>query len=84
MIVACGWASHTLLASQTMFLHTNVGFTNCEDEALADLMNSLVEIEPDIIQIDTPYRPSGEKFLELPQLTNWGKLPNVLKISCKR
>jgi wyosine [tRNA(Phe)-imidazoG37] synthetase (radical SAM superfamily) len=52
------------LMTQTMFLHTNFGFTNCEEEALTTLMNSLVDIEPDVIQIDTPYRPGGEKFLK--------------------
>ena len=52
------------LMTQTMFLQTNFGFTNCEEEALISLMNTLVDIEPDVIQIDTPYRPGGEKFLK--------------------
>jgi wyosine [tRNA(Phe)-imidazoG37] synthetase (radical SAM superfamily) len=53
-----------MLMTQTMFLHTDFDFTNCEGEALTHLMNAFVDIEPDTIQIDTPYRPGGEKFLK--------------------
>jgi len=52
------------LMTQTMFLHTNFGFTNCEGETLINLIDVFVDIEPDVIQIDTPYRPGGEKFLK--------------------
>jgi len=52
------------LMTQTMFLRTNFNFTNCEEEALIHLMDAFVEIDPDTIQIDTPYRPGGEKFLK--------------------
>jgi wyosine [tRNA(Phe)-imidazoG37] synthetase (radical SAM superfamily) len=52
------------LMTQTMFLHANFGFTNCEGESLTNLVNALIDIEPDVIQIDTPYRPGGEKFLK--------------------
>jgi wyosine [tRNA(Phe)-imidazoG37] synthetase (radical SAM superfamily) len=52
------------LMTQTMFLKTNFDFTNCEGEELTHLMHALVNIEPDTIQIDTPYRPGGEKILK--------------------
>jgi len=52
------------LMTQTMFLHMNSGFTNCEGKSLTNLMNALLDIEPDVVQIDTPYRPGGEKFLK--------------------
>jgi len=62
------------LMTQTMFLHTNVGFTNCEGAALADLINSLVDIQPDVIQIDTPYRPGGERFTRPASVDELGKI----------
>jgi len=52
------------LMTQTMFLHTTFGFTNCEGDNLKNLMNTLIDVEPDVIQIDTPYRPGGEKFVK--------------------
>ncbi len=52
------------LMIQTMFLHTTFGFTNCEGDTLKNLINTLIDIEPDVIQIDTPYRPGGEKFVK--------------------
>jgi wyosine [tRNA(Phe)-imidazoG37] synthetase (radical SAM superfamily) len=52
------------LMIQTMFLHTTFGFTNCEGDTLKNLINTLIDIEPDVIQVDTPYRPGGEKFVK--------------------
>ena len=52
------------LMIQTMFLHTTFGFTNCEGDTLKNLINTLIDIDPDVIQIDTPYRPGGEKFVK--------------------
>ncbi len=52
------------LMIQTMFLHTTFGFTNCEGDNLKNLMNTLIDVEPDVIQIDTPYRPGGEKLVK--------------------
>jgi len=52
------------LMIQTMFLHTTFGFTNCEGDTLKNLINTLIDIEPDVIQIDTPYRPGGERFVK--------------------
>ncbi len=51
------------LMIQSMFLHTNFGFTNCRGEHLARLVEAIAKIDPDIVQIDTPYRPGGEKFV---------------------
>jgi len=51
------------LMVQSMFLHTNFGFTNCRGKHLAQLVEAIVKIDPDIVQVDTPYRPGGEKFV---------------------
>jgi len=50
--------------THTMFFHTTFGFTDCKGETLIDLVNRLIDIDPDVIQIDTPYRPYGEKFVK--------------------
>ena len=52
------------LMTQTMFLNTDFGFTNCDGRALDSLFRATVAIEPDVIQIDTPYRPGGESFVK--------------------
>lgn len=52
------------LMTQTMFLHTTFGFTNFKGEPLINLVNTLKDIDPDVIQIDTPYRPGGENFVK--------------------
>jgi len=48
---------------QTMFLRTTFGFTNCDGIALENIMEVVGKIDPDVVQIDTPYRPGGEKFV---------------------
>ena len=52
------------LMIQSMFLRTRDGFTNSEGEQLRHLVDKIRLIEPDVIQIDTPYRPGGEEFIE--------------------
>jgi wyosine [tRNA(Phe)-imidazoG37] synthetase (radical SAM superfamily) len=52
------------LMTQTMFLRTAYGFTNCKGDDFNNLMKVLIDVEPDVIQIDTPYRPSGERFVK--------------------
>jgi wyosine [tRNA(Phe)-imidazoG37] synthetase (radical SAM superfamily) len=49
------------LMTQTMFLRTTTGFTNCEGAALDRLVDAISKIDPDTVQIDTPYRPSTDK-----------------------
>jgi len=51
------------LMTQTMFLHTTYGFTNCDGERLENLIDVLLDIDPYVIQLDTPYRPGGEGFV---------------------
>lgn len=51
------------LMIQTMFLRTTFGFTNYQGIALEKIMDVVGRIDPDIVQIDTPYRPGGEKFV---------------------
>jgi len=51
------------LMTQTMFLRTTSGFSNCEGEALEGIVDTISKIDPDVVQIDTPYRPSAEKFV---------------------
>jgi len=51
------------LMIQTMFLRTALGFSNCEGEALDKIVNITSKIDPDIVQIDTPYRPRAERFV---------------------
>ena len=51
------------LMIQSMFLHTNFGFTNCRGEHLTRLVEAITKIDPDVVQVDTPYRPGGEKFV---------------------
>ena len=51
------------LMTQTMFFQTDFGFTNCDGKALNSLLRAIVAIKPDVIQIDTPYRPGGERFV---------------------
>ncbi len=51
------------LMIQSMFLRTTFNLTNCEGEKLRELIDLTVNINPDVIQIDTPYRPGGEKFV---------------------
>jgi wyosine [tRNA(Phe)-imidazoG37] synthetase (radical SAM superfamily) len=51
------------LMTQTMFFYTDFDFTNCDGKALNSLLKAIVVIKPDVIQIDTPYRPGGERFV---------------------
>lgn len=51
------------LMLQTMFLHTDFGFTNCQGLPFENLLNAIIYIDPDVVQIDTPYRPGGEPFV---------------------
>ena len=52
------------LMIQSMFLRTAFGFTNYSDEKLRRLIESIIYIDPDVIQVDTPYRPGGERFVK--------------------
>lgn len=51
------------LMIQTMFLRTTFGFTNYQGVALEKIMDVVGRVDPDVVQIDTPYRPGGEKFV---------------------
>lgn len=51
------------LMTQTMFLRTTFGFTNATGETLEHIVQAVARIDPDVVQIDTPYRPGGERFV---------------------
>jgi wyosine [tRNA(Phe)-imidazoG37] synthetase (radical SAM superfamily) len=52
------------LMTQTMFLRTTFGFTNATGETLEHIVQAVARIDPDVVQIDTPYRPGGEGFVK--------------------
>ena len=61
------------LMTQTMFLRTTSGFSNCEGPPLESVVDTISKIDPDVVQIDTPYRPSAEKFVrhaDIDELSN--------------
>ena len=51
------------LMIQCMFLRTTFGFANCHGTALESIVDAVRRVDPDAVQIDTPYRPGGEKFV---------------------
>lgn len=66
------------LMIQTMFLNTTLGFTNSEGEHFEKLIDAYLKIEPDVIQVDTPYRPGGEKFVKPVSIEKLKNIGDVL------
>ncbi len=44
----------------------------------------LIEIDPDVIRIDTPYRPRGEYFVKAASVDEPRSSPKILKITWER
>ena len=56
-----------LLALEVMLLQTENGkTTNVKDKPLRNLMDAVLEINPDIVQLEVPYRPPSESFVKPP------------------
>ncbi len=51
------------LMVQSMFLSTTLGFANCRGFAFERLLERILSLDPDVIQVDTPFRPGGEEFV---------------------
>ncbi|MHA1835692.1 MAG: radical SAM protein [Candidatus Odinarchaeia archaeon] len=64
-------------ALETMLLKTTTGISNASGEPLRNLIEKIQEINPDIVQLYTPWRPSTEKIV-LPLSTS-----EINKISSK-
>jgi len=55
------------LALEVMLLHSDdVRISNVEGKDLKDLVDAVIEIEPDIVQLEVPYRPPSESYVKHP------------------
>ncbi|KYH42831.1 MAG: Fe-S oxidoreductase [Candidatus Bathyarchaeota archaeon B63] len=55
------------LALQVMLLHSENGrVTNVKGEHLKKLINAIIEVQPDIVQLEVPYRPPSESYVRQP------------------
>jgi wyosine [tRNA(Phe)-imidazoG37] synthetase (radical SAM superfamily) len=52
------------IALETMLLKTKFGFSNIEEEYYNNLISGILEINPHIVQLYTPWRPSAEDFVQ--------------------
>ncbi|RLE53349.1 MAG: hypothetical protein DRJ33_01235 [Candidatus Methanomethylicota archaeon] len=51
------------LRVQSMFLKTTYNFSNMNEEELSKLIEAVADIDPDVVQLCTPYRPASENFV---------------------
>ncbi len=56
--------SKGVVALETMLLRTSQGFSNIEGVHYDNLINGILEINPHIVQLYTPWRPSAESFVQ--------------------
>lgn len=56
-----------LIALEVMLLHAENGkLTNVEGKPLRNLIEAILEVDPDIVQLEVPYRPPSETFVKPP------------------
>ena len=56
-----------IVALEVMLLHTeSKHISNIESEPLQSLLNAIVEINPDQVQLEVPYRPPSESYVKPP------------------
>ncbi|MFX0089275.1 MAG: radical SAM protein [Candidatus Hodarchaeota archaeon] len=53
-----------LVALEVMLLRTDIGISNVDGESRQHLIESIIDINPDLIQLYTPWRPSSESFVQ--------------------
>jgi len=53
-----------LVALEVMLLRTDFGISNVDGEARQHLIESIIDINPDLIQLYTPWRPPSESFVQ--------------------
>ncbi|MHA1409885.1 MAG: radical SAM protein [Candidatus Odinarchaeia archaeon] len=53
------------VAVETMLLKTTLGVSNISGEPYKRLLNGIVEINPDIVQLYTPWRPGAEEYVQV-------------------
>lgn len=56
-----------LLALEVMFLQTENGkATNIKGKPLRNLIDTILNVNPDVVQLEVPYRPPSESFVKPP------------------
>ena len=56
-----------VLALEVMLLSaTNREITNVEGSSLRRLLDAILDVEPDLVQLEVPYRPPAENYVKLP------------------
>lgn len=70
--------SKGVVALETMLLRTKQGFSNIEGEYYVNLIDGILDINPHIVQLYTPWRPSAESFVQPVALEELKKAADVL------
>jgi len=56
-----------LLALEVMLLQTENGkVTNIKSKSLRNLIDAILDVNPDVVQLEVPYRPPSESFVKSP------------------
>lgn len=54
------------LMLQVMLLETTWGFSNVKPPHLSSLLDMVLDINPDVVQLEVPYRPPAEPYVKVP------------------
>ncbi len=54
------------LMLQVMLLETTWGFSNARPPHLDSLLDLILDISPDVVQLEVPYRPPAEPYVKVP------------------
>jgi len=58
---------HGTVALEVMLLHSaDNRITNVQGKPLQDLVDAIVDVNPDQVQLEVPYRPPSESFVKIP------------------
>ncbi|MFX1485992.1 MAG: radical SAM protein [Promethearchaeota archaeon] len=68
-----------MVALEVMLLRTTSGISNVDGEARRQLINSIIDINPDLVQVYTPWRPPSEGFVRPVSQNDLSQFANDLK-----
>jgi wyosine [tRNA(Phe)-imidazoG37] synthetase (radical SAM superfamily) len=68
-----------LLALEVMLLQTENGkVTNIKGKSLRKLIDAILDVNPDVVQLEVPYRPPSESFVKPPPQSRIGTISKEL------